>query len=374
MSHVLWITDDNFFADRDWAVSVLQAIIASGIKYNYTIQARFEVGFDDEMLDLMKKAGFVELAMGIEFIEDEAFERYHKKSTRSEIIRAIKNIQRHGLRVRGLFILGADNHARDVFTVFDYSKPAGRNTRARDDMAERLAHAGANLLMMEAGREDGIYHAREDAWQKDWGFNDFYDGVFNFFTDMERVKLPFSANGKELILWGWKGDYINLGAGAELGIYKDTETVDLGVANVEIDLGGHYFGDTGYSLPMKLNLDHINGKNIFRYAPPRPQWWITGFNPEYLNMPKLFQKFGISTVAQLLDILGIEASEDEIEQMEKQYLNNTFSKYDLLATAEVNFSSMPELWEGFYERYRRNNPDNGEVRLYPHAKKVVIKW
>ena len=53
----LWITDDNFFADREWAVSVLQAIIASGIHYRFNVQARYEVGFDDEMLDLLKKAG-----------------------------------------------------------------------------------------------------------------------------------------------------------------------------------------------------------------------------------------------------------------------------------------------------------------------------
>jgi hypothetical protein len=111
---VLWITDDNFFADRAWAISVLQAIIDSRIKYNFTIQARFEVGFDNEMLALLKKAGFIEVAMGIEFLEDEAFESYHKKSTYSDIVRSVENIQKHGLRVRGLFIVGADNHTKGV--------------------------------------------------------------------------------------------------------------------------------------------------------------------------------------------------------------------------------------------------------------------
>lgn len=114
LAKMLWITDDNFFARRDWAVSVLKAIIASGIRYRFTIQARFEVGFDDEMLELLKKAGFVELAMGIEFLEDEAFKAYHKQSTYSQILDSVKNIQRHGLRVRGLFIVGADSHTKGV--------------------------------------------------------------------------------------------------------------------------------------------------------------------------------------------------------------------------------------------------------------------
>ncbi|MDP4183228.1 MAG: radical SAM protein [Bacillota bacterium] len=114
LAKVLWITDDNFFADREWAVSVLKAIIGSEIKYKFTIQARYEIGYDDEMLELLKQAGFIEIAMGIEFLEDEAFENYHKKSTYNDIIGSVKNIQKHGLRVRGLFIVGADNHAKGV--------------------------------------------------------------------------------------------------------------------------------------------------------------------------------------------------------------------------------------------------------------------
>ena len=114
LAKILWLTDDNFFADRQWAVEVLQAIIDSGIRYHFTIQARYEVGYDDEMLALLKKAGFDEIAMGIEFLEDEAFENYHKQSTYRDIVRSVENIQRHGLRVRGLFIVGADNHEKGV--------------------------------------------------------------------------------------------------------------------------------------------------------------------------------------------------------------------------------------------------------------------
>lgn len=114
LAKMLWITDDNFFADREWAIRVLKLIIKEKIKYNFTIQARYEVGYDDEMLRLLKRAGFSELALGIEFLEDEAFENYNKKSSYEEILGAVKNIQRHGLRTRGLFIVGADNHTKGV--------------------------------------------------------------------------------------------------------------------------------------------------------------------------------------------------------------------------------------------------------------------
>ncbi len=110
----LWLTDDNFFADREWAMAVLRGIIDSGIRYHFTVQARWEVGLDDEMLCLLKRAGFVELAMGIEFLDDESFALYHKKSSRDQIVEAIENIQRHKMSVRGLFILGADTHTVGV--------------------------------------------------------------------------------------------------------------------------------------------------------------------------------------------------------------------------------------------------------------------
>lgn len=114
LAKVLWITDDNFFADRKWAIQVLNAIIDSGIKYRFTIQARYEVGFDNEMLELLKRAGFIELAMGIEFLEDESFEEFHKECSYQKIIESIRNIQAHGLNVRGLFIVGADKHKKGI--------------------------------------------------------------------------------------------------------------------------------------------------------------------------------------------------------------------------------------------------------------------
>ena len=86
----------------------------SGIRYRFNVQARYEVGFDDEMLDLLRQAGFFELDLGIEFLDDASFATYHKKSTRQEIIDAIRNIRAHGLSVRGLFILGSDDQEAGV--------------------------------------------------------------------------------------------------------------------------------------------------------------------------------------------------------------------------------------------------------------------
>lgn len=117
----VWITDDNFAQDREWAISVLKCIIDNRIKYHFSVQARFEIGFDDEMLDLMQRAGFIDLAVGIEFLNDNSFKEFNKKSNYSDILRSIKNIQKHGIGVRGLFIVGAENDTKGIgSTIAEY--------------------------------------------------------------------------------------------------------------------------------------------------------------------------------------------------------------------------------------------------------------
>lgn len=115
---------------------------------------------------------------------------------------------------------------------------------------------------------DGIYHTRQDALQQYGGYNDFYDFAFDLATSMASAKFPFTYNGKGYILWAWKGDYLNLGAGAELGIYYGGEP--------------HWLVDTSLAMEMHLML-HYKGQLIADYAPNERQWWITSFNPFVLG-------------------------------------------------------------------------------------------
>jgi radical SAM superfamily enzyme YgiQ (UPF0313 family) len=110
----LWITNDNFAQDREWAIAVLKEMIKQKIDYHFSVQARYEIGFDDEILTLMKQAGFIEITLGIEFLHDTTFKTYKKKSTHSEIIQSIQNIHAHGIGVRGLFIVGSDDDKKGI--------------------------------------------------------------------------------------------------------------------------------------------------------------------------------------------------------------------------------------------------------------------
>nr|WP_314466497.1 RHS repeat-associated core domain-containing protein [uncultured Clostridium sp.] len=132
------------------------------------------------------------------------------------------------------------------------------------------AAAGGLALMMDKDAK-GVYHARTDAWQKAGGYNSLYDAVFDFGTSMKTSYYAFSYGGKDYRLWAWKGDYVNLGAGAELGIYQKSS------------IPGHWDVNTSLALPMTMALS-LNGKQIATYNPSEPQWWITSFNPNYKNV------------------------------------------------------------------------------------------
>jgi hypothetical protein len=118
-------------------------------------------------------------------------------------------------------------------------------------------------------RTGNVYHARQDSWQQYMGYNDLYDIAFNLCTDMLTDQFPFTYKGIEYIFWVWKGDYLNLGAGAELGLYYGG--------------GPHWLSATNSAIPMSMSL-YYQGNLIASCSPEQYQWWITCFVPEYPNV------------------------------------------------------------------------------------------
>lgn len=146
-----------------------------------------------------------------------------------------------------------------------------------DKLGVDTATAGAAALnMIEDPNTKGVYHARFDCWQENVGYNHIYDFFFDLGTSMETDQFTFTMSGQNYVLWVWKGDYINLGAGAELGIYKQ-----VSVSGYELP---QWTVDKSLALTMTMNLKDNNGNTLIDYAPADRQWWITGFNSNYKNV------------------------------------------------------------------------------------------
>ncbi|WP_081741712.1 DUF4474 domain-containing protein [Ruminiclostridium josui] len=191
-------------------------------------------------------------------------------------------------------------------------------------------HGWFKDLFYAAGfvRDDkGVYHARQDALQQYGGYNFVYDIIFDYATSMKTQPFEFTYDDQDYRFWAWKGDYLNLGAGAELGLYKR-----LSVFENETD---HWLVDTNLALPMTLTLNDNKGNLIASYNPSEPQWWITAFNPykQDVNARDL-------RVTYTVDFSGNKENKGMFDAFYKQYAGQknspwTFDKKNY--TAMLNF-------------------------------------
>ncbi len=183
---------------------------------------------------------------------------------------------------------------------------------------------------LSAAKDDNdIYHIRQECYQELFGYNNLYDTVFDFATrstgtTMDKRKYDFEVGDETYILWAWKGDYINLGAGAEMGIYK-RKTI-FGFNTPQWDC------QPERAMPMTLKLDYINGDNIFSYEPDDDQWWINGFNPQ----------------------------------------KQTVQAVDVTMSVTVDFSNQQDLWKSFEKKY--NNTNYPEWKFSKNNNKATFTW
>ena len=142
---------------------------------------------------------------------------------------------------------------------------------------ENAAALGAYFLNMSSD-EGGIYHANFDCLQQYFGYTDLYDLIFDCATSMLSHKFEFDVNNdgyNDHVLWAWKGDYLNLGAGAELGIYEKWD-YDSSIWKV----------NKNDAMKMTLKLDHKNKGTLFDWKPTNRQWWINGFDYKTQNVAR----------------------------------------------------------------------------------------
>ncbi len=106
---IIWITDDNFSSDKKWAKDLLRELAKLEKDYKFVIQARADIAYDDELLELMSKANIGIVYMGIESLSQKSLNNFNKDLSVDDIEYAIKKIRSYGMNVHGLFVFGDDD-------------------------------------------------------------------------------------------------------------------------------------------------------------------------------------------------------------------------------------------------------------------------
>ena len=125
----VFFNDDNLLARRGRIKELLKGLKGRGLKFcdhngvslcqlfHHAKDGNF--GIDLELLDLMKKGGFYEIAIAFESGSQRILDKYASKKwnhRRHDIFRLIKAINRKGIRVIGYFTIGYPDETLDELT------------------------------------------------------------------------------------------------------------------------------------------------------------------------------------------------------------------------------------------------------------------
>jgi radical SAM superfamily enzyme YgiQ (UPF0313 family) len=127
----IFIVDDNFIGNkRILKQEVLPAMIEwrRGKKGGrFTTEASVNLSDDDELIELMVKAGFTQVFVGIETPDDLALAECSKSQNRNrDLVGSVRKLQAMGLQVMGGFIVGFDSDDETIFErMIDFIQQSG---------------------------------------------------------------------------------------------------------------------------------------------------------------------------------------------------------------------------------------------------------
>jgi radical SAM superfamily enzyme YgiQ (UPF0313 family) len=130
-SEPVFIVDDNFIGNRARCRELLEAIIAwrrrTGARMIFVTEASVDMAGDPDLLQLMVRAGFKKVFLGLETPSAESLRECRKlQNLRGDLVDAVNTIQGAGLEVMGGFIIGFDNDEADIFQrQFEFIQKAG---------------------------------------------------------------------------------------------------------------------------------------------------------------------------------------------------------------------------------------------------------
>lgn len=110
--------DDNSLVNRSYWKKLLPSL--SQRRVRWFAETDVSIGADDELLRLMHASGCVEVLLGLESPVESGLAGLELRSDwkRRQLPRykaLVDNIQRHGIRVNGCFIVGLDGHGPEIF-------------------------------------------------------------------------------------------------------------------------------------------------------------------------------------------------------------------------------------------------------------------
>ncbi len=119
----IFIIDDDFLVNRKRVLEFCEKILAKGIRKTFMIFARADsICACEDIMPLIYKAGFRDMLVGLEAVEDDRLEEYNKHSSVELNKRAVGILRDFNMVCVGLFVINYDFTHKDFMNLNKFIK------------------------------------------------------------------------------------------------------------------------------------------------------------------------------------------------------------------------------------------------------------
>jgi radical SAM superfamily enzyme YgiQ (UPF0313 family) len=117
---LVFIVDDNFIGNKRNVKQLMPDLIDWSERhqrpFSLITEASVNLAEDDSLLEMMRRANFRRVFLGIETPVEESLKEAQKgQNTRRDLLESVRKIQSYGMEVMAGFIVGFDNDPEDIF-------------------------------------------------------------------------------------------------------------------------------------------------------------------------------------------------------------------------------------------------------------------
>ncbi len=214
----IFFVDDNFIGNKSYLKAELLPALIEWRKDKkgcvFYTEASINLADDPDLLNMMVKAGFDMVFIGIESPDDACLTECHKIQNKNrDLLQSVKRIQRAGIQVMGGFIVGFDSDTSFIFQrqidfiqksgivtamVGMLQAPPGTRLFKRLQIENRVVRVfsgdnvdGTTNILPKMGK-DRLLEGYRSIMEHIYSPNNFYRRIRTFFKEMKTpdIKMP----------------------------------------------------------------------------------------------------------------------------------------------------------------------------------------
>jgi len=199
----IFFVDDNFIGNKKKLKAELLPAITNWMKekeypFTFFTETSINLADDEELMNLMAAAGFDNVFVGIESVDDDSLAECNKvQNMKRDLVGCVKKIQQHGMQVQGGFILGFDSDKPSVFSkMTSFIQDSGivtamvvmLNAPKGTELFERMKREGRLLKGFSGANTDSNFVTKMNFEDLRDGYHKVLRSIYSPKNYYERIK------------------------------------------------------------------------------------------------------------------------------------------------------------------------------------------